>query len=309
MQESFQTNNYLQSVMSEVIECMTKNEEIPDELSSLFINELSVSTLLVPGIIEDDSLTFDAMTTEDEDVEILPLFTDIDEFEEFFGKDFESQPIPNDFEFYIELLRENDFEGIIINPGSDEFMMDRELLLELPIVRADDDDDGEYEIYDKEMLLKAAKDAKNESLVEFIRSDNDEFESLMMNINDSTLLGLVVSPQDLSEHAENGIISHADAGEFILSSIGDDETNFMPLFSDVDKIRNFIEDDEYNYYYQIVLMDDMIEFILKADMDGIVINPNVDDYLISRQYLLEAYGGLTYNDPHYEKASEYVFIL
>lgn len=309
MSENFVSNNYFQGFMDEVIRFMSKDEEVPDELFSMFVKELSVSTLLIPGIMKEDILTFDAISAEEDGLTILPLFTGNMEFNEYFGEDYESLPIANDFSFYMELIEENDFDGIIINPGSSELLMDKELLMELPLINESDEDEKDIEVYDSEMLFETAKNIKNDSLEEFIHEDKDDFEGLMMTIKNSTLLNLIVSSQDLSEYAENGIISQSDAGEFQLSSLGDEETEFIPLFTGVDNIEKFLESDEYNYYYQIALMDDLFEFVLKQDMDGIIINPDVDDYLIPREYLLEAYRVLTYNNPNYEKAPEYAFLL
>ena len=67
--------------------------------------------------------------------------------------------------------------------------------------------------------------------------------------------------------------------------------------------------DGMNHYYQVTLLDDLIEFILLSDMDGIIINPGLDDYLISREYLLQAYLGLTYDNPSFKNAADYAFIL
>ena len=57
------------------------------------------------------------------------------------------------------------------------------------------------------------------------------------------------------------------------------------------------------------MLGEFLEFVLKSDMDGIIINPGSDDYLIGREALLEAYGGLALDNPAFKNAMDYAFML
>lgn len=309
MERTFITNNFLMNKINEIGNYIANDEEAPEELFIGFINELGVSNLLVPGIVDDDSLNFEVLSSDDETVNALPVFSDDEVFIGYYGEDTEFEAMPNDIRFYIDLMGESDIDGLVINPGSMEFYLEKEVLENLPlnpVIEIKDDFEG----YGPDQLQNIAQNATNESLISFMNDDDNHFEALMLELQKATLLDAVVSEEDLSQHAENGIISLDETGTLPLCTTGDDDVQLGVLFTSPDKIRNAIEEDsELNYYYQIALLDDFIEFVLKSDMDGIIINPSEEDYVIGRDELLEAYGGLTYNNPSFKKAIDYAFTL
>lgn len=309
MIETYVTNNYLKTQLNELENILSDDREVPEDVFIDFVNELNVSTLLMPGIVNDDELDFEVLATEDENVQVIALFTDEEEFNKYYAGDREYEPVANDIGFYINIIKENGLDGLLLNPASSEFFLERELLLELPL-NTKTEIDEECQSYPAEELYRISREASNESLLEFIRSDNGSFEELMMELAKSTLLNLVISEDDLSDHAVDNIISVEDAGEFTLCATGSDDLQFGIVFTSVEAIMDSLEDDDNaNYYCQLTLLDDFMEFILLNDMDGIIINPGLDDYLISREYLLEAYHGLTYNPPGFGNAAEYAFII
>lgn len=303
------TNSHLKNIIFDINDYLINGEEVPDILFNGFIKELNMSSLLIPGIIEDESLNFDILISDDENARVLPLFTDSEEFVGYYGEGSESYPVPNHIEFYIELVKENHFDGLIINPGSNEFYLEADLLFEIPLY-SDFGIDEDFEGFPAEELLDISKKVQNDSLLEFIRSEEDYFEGLMLELSKSSLLNLVVSERDLSGYAEDGIISVSDVGEFNLCITGDEHSQFGVLFTGVDVISQTIDKDAgLYYYYQLTLLDDFIKFILQSDMDGIILNPGLDDYMITREELLEAYGGLTFSDPNFKNAVDYAFLF
>ena len=309
MQRSYVTNNHLVSKFNEIGGYFEDGNEVPEYLFIQFVQELGVSNLLIPGIIEDDTLSFDILTSDDESIDVLPLFSDDDAFIECYGEDSEFSPIANDIRLYIDLLNESEIDGILFNPDSLDFLLERDILVNLPLPPVIETDD-EFEGYDGERLLNIAQEAANDSLIEFLKSDDDSFEALMLELQKSTLLNAVVSEEDLSVYAKNGVISSEDAGEFLLCTTGDDETQFGVLFTGTDAIRQGMdEESEMNCYCQVALLGEFLEFVLKSDMDGIIINPGSDDYLIGREALLEAYGGLALDNPAFKNARDYAFML
>ena len=309
MQKSYVTNDYLASRINEIGGYLEDGNDVPEELFIQFIQELGVSNLLIPGIIDEETLSFDILTSDDDSIDVIPLFSDDEEFIGYYGEDSEFSPIANDIRFYIDLINDNELDGILFNPDSEDFLLARDILVNLPFPPSIEVNYG-FEPYDGEKLLNIAQNVTNDSLNEFIRSEDNHFESLMLELQKSVLLNVVVSEDDLSVHARNGIISSEDAGNFVLCTTGDDETQLGVLFTGTDAIMQSLDDEsELNYYYQIALLDEFIEFVLKSDMDGIIINLGSDDYLIGRDALLEAYGGLTCDNPAFKNSMDYAFIL
>ena len=309
MIETYATNNYLKTRLHEIEKHLGDDGEIPGDVIIDFVNELNVSTLMIPGIINGDDLDFEVLASEDDDMNVIALFTDSEEFQAYYPSGTEYGPVANDIGFYIDLVREYDLEGVILNPASSEFFLERDLLLELPLnTKIENMDD--FKGYGGEELYEISKSINNDSLLEFMRSDNDSFEELMLELSKSTLLNLVVSNEDLTGYARGNVISRSDAGDFSICATGDEDNDFGVVFTGTDAIRQSLDDgDGMNHYYQVTLLDDLIEFILLSDMDGIIINPGLDDYLISREYLLQAYHGLTYDNPSFKNAADYAFIL
>ena len=308
MIETNVTNNYLKSQLNELENYLNSDGEVPEEVFIAFLNELNVSTLLIPGIVHDEDLDFEVLSSEDDEVNVIALFSDDEEFYKYYPEDSEYAPVANEIDFYISLIKENDLDGCMFNPGSCEFFLEKDILVELPLTGEKELDD-DVEGYEPDKMYQVSQELSNDSLLEFIRSDKVSFEELMLELSNSTLLNLIASEEDLSSYAKNNVISKDDAQDFSLCATGDDTSQFGILFTSTDAIRQSLDDDDDNYYYQVTLLEDFMEFILLNDMDGIIINPGLDDYMISREYLLEAYGGLTYNNPNFKHAADYAFIL
>ena len=125
MQRSNVTNNHLVSKFNEIGGYLEDGNEVPEYLFIQFVQELGVSNLLIPGIIEDDTLSFDILTSDDESIDVLPLFSDDEAFIECYGEDSEFSPIANDIRFYIDLLNESEIDGVLFNPDSVDFLLEK----------------------------------------------------------------------------------------------------------------------------------------------------------------------------------------
>lgn len=297
------TNGHLKKIIGEVKEFLESNEEMPHDLLTDFIGELKYSNLLLAGKTEGDDLIFENLTSDD-GLSVIALYTDEDEFEKAYS-DSDYQAIPNEIEYYIELVNDHEFVGILINPENEDVFIEREFLNGIPVAEISKSDDGEG--YSSQKLRDIAINASNESLAEFMKSGDDHFEALMLELSKATLLCVVASDDELEEHANDGIIAVEDVSDFELCTTIDGENEYGILFTDVDAINE--TKGEGNFYCQLALLDDFMDFVLRSDMDGIIINPAKDDYLISRQYLIEAYGGISYNNPNFKNALDYLFVL
>lgn len=309
MQEHETTNSYLKNEISKINDFLENSDDnIPHELLANFINELGVSTLIIPGIIEDNEITIEILSEDESLDSVIPVFTDADEFVDYHGKDCEYDMTANEIDFYIDLLNENEFDGLIINPGAEEFFIGRDLIIEIPFTGKSETEDS-TDAYDANQLFDFSKSINNDSLEEFIKNGDHHFEALMLELHESNLLNIIASEDDLSESAEDKIINLEDK-DYSICITNDDNKEFGILFTGKDIIQDLIEKKEdLNYYCQLTQLDDFMEFVLKNDMDGIIINPGTDDYIISREYLIEAYGGLTYNNPVFKESSNYAFPL
>ena len=296
------TNNHFKLTIHEIQAYIINDEEIPQELFIDFVGELKFTNLLLPGVIDGDDLIFEDFTSDESTV--LPLYTDDKEFASNYDGTSEYEPLPNDIEYYVELVNDQEFDGVLINPGSSDFYIGTDILNNIPFgpdISIEDDIEG----YDAEKLHDIAKGAANDSLVEFMKSGNNQFEALMLELEKATLLNVVASDDDLDD--ENGIITISEVSDFELCTTNDGVDEYGILFTSIDAINE--TKGEGNFYCQVALLDDFIDFVLRSDMAGIIINPGLHDYVISREYLIEAFGGLTYSNPKFKNALDYMFVL
>ena len=296
------TNNHFKLVINEVQDYLNKDEDVPQELFIDFVGELKYTNLLLPAVIEGDDLIFENLTSDEDDSTVLPLYTDEVEFDRNYDETSDYEPLANDIEYYVELVCDQEFDGILINQNSQDFFIGRDLLENMPFgpeITIEDDAEG----YDPKELLDVAKNAANDSLEKFIKSGNNQFEALMLELAKATLLNVVASDDDIQ--ADDGIVSIDDVDDFELCTTNDGVDEYGILFTSLDAIND--TKGEGNFYCQVTLLDDFIDFVLRSDMAGIIINPGLDDYLISREYLIEAFGGLTYSNPKFKNAPDYMF--
>ena len=296
------TNNHFKMIINEVQGYMDKDEDVPQELFIDFVGELKYTNLLLPAIMEGDDLIFENLISDDDESAVLGLYSDDAEFESQVDPEYEA--IPNEIEYYVELVNDQDLDGILIDQGSLDFFIGKDLLNNMPFgpdIEIDDDVEG----YTPQELYDIAKSASNDSLVEFIKAGSTKFEALMLELQKSSLLNVVACDDKIE--SESGIIPIDEIEDYELCTTGDDEDEYGILFTSVNAIND--TKGEGNFYCQVTLLDDFIDFVLRSDMAGIIINPGIDDYLISREYLIEAFGGLTYSNPKFKNAPDYMFVI
>ena len=313
MQNCDITNNHLKDVIDNLRTYLEKEEETPADLVLKFVFELKVSNLLIPAIQEDDAFSFECLESDEDDDSYIPLFTDIEEYTSHVTEDLGYEPLTFDFDTYKELVMENDFEGIVINVESSAMPVDRDFLNNM-LFDVDTVEDEDYEAYGPEKLKKIFETASNDSLLEFIRDEenNADIEKLYVELSNSTLLNLTVSDDPLDEFAQDGIIDADDIDGFNLCCFEDDNIRFGAVFTDRQSINKVLEaDTELCYYGQVTVLSALFEYILRNDMDGIIINPATDDYFITRDDILPQASGIEViiDDPSLENAIKYSFEL
>ena len=266
-----------------VIEDIHANDDkLTQDLLLRLINEFKYSNLLIPAKKENNTLNF--IIYEDEDIIITPLFTDMDEFRKFYKNADDIQVLENTFELYRNIIKTTEIEGYILNPASEKYLFTEKFILGITnLPKTNFYSSNPY----SESELKDLKDSiNNKSLEDFIANPQNVgyFEGLFEELSKSTILALMISPNDLSVHEKDGIISMQTTGPLAQMHIDRIGGEYATIFSSEEKIKQ-VNTDNFKYS-QIVNMATLVNFVLSEDMDGIVLNPDSDNVLIPRSELL-----------------------
>ena len=274
------TNNYLKSSISEISNFYKNNTKPPEDMYLNLLMELKVSELLIPVVFDGEKLSFPNIEVDD-GTSLIPLFTSNDELKKY-SDEFES--FPNEIAYYIKMVNDFGFDGILIDAGSDEFCIDNVVLNKIPLTRKVESDNA----FDGIKLRDIALSEKNEKLKRFISKDSNfnKFDKLSKILLDSVLLNVVVSEKDLSEFAHDGVIDRNEADTFTLFTKNSGRDHYGTVYTDTDAIVSFHEDLEFFYYVQVTNKYSVFHFLLSNDLDGIIINPGTDDYYVPRQVML-----------------------
>lgn len=274
------TNKYLKSSISEISNFYKNNTKPPEDMYLNLLMELKVSELLIPVVFDGEKLSFPNIEVDD-GTSLIPLFTSNDELKKY-SDEFES--FPNEIAYYIKMVNDFGFDGILIDAGSDEFCIDNVVLNKIPLTRKVESDNA----FDGIKLRDIALSEKNEKLKRFISKDSNfnKFDKLSKILLDSVLLNVVVSEKDLSEFVHDGVIDRNEADTFTLFTKNSGRDHYGTVYTDTDAIVSFHEDLEFFYYVQVTNKYSVFHFLLSNDLDGIIINPGTDDYYVPRQVIL-----------------------
>lgn len=292
------TNNHFKTLINQIDNFYSNNTNPPEDLFINFILELNVSNLLIPVEYDGGNITFPHIVT-DEGENLLPLFTDDSEMLKY-TSDF--RPLENDISYYIGLVNDLGFNGIIINCESNRFCIDSDLLNHLEVEDEISHDKG----FDELKLKEIAESTSNYPLLNFIRNKNNynNFDELVDIVKRSVLLAVVMVDDDANRQE---IIQRDDAGGFVLLTSRVGSERYALLFTGRDAIKEILDKPD-SCYYQIVNLFEVIRFILMSDMDGIIINKDLEEYYIPRNILLNIFDSDIINDD-FSRASDYAFML
>ena len=266
-----------------VIEDIHANDDkLTEDLLFKLTNEFKYSNLLIPAKKENGTLNF--IIYEDEDAKITPLFTDRDEFRKFYSDD-DIQVLENTFELYQNVIKTTEIEGYILNPASEKYLFSPEFILS--ITNLPKTNFYSSNPYTESEFKDIRNNIDNGNLEDFITSPSNVgyFEGLFEKLSSSTLLALMLSNQDLTPYAEDGIISMQSTGPLARMHVDRIGGEYATLFTSEEKMGH-VRTDLYRYS-QIVNLATLVNFVLSEDMDGIVINPDSDNVLIPRSELLK----------------------
>lgn len=266
-----------------VIEDIHSNGDmLTKDLLLKLINEFKYSNLYIPAKKENGTLNF--IIYEDDDAKITPLFTDMDEFRKFYS-DEDIQVLQNSFELYQNIIKTTDIEGYILNPASEKYLFTDEFIL--GITNLPKTSFFSSNPYTDIELRQMVDEANNSDLEEFISNGKNigDYEGLFEKLSRSTALALMLSPNDLSGYAKNGIISMQETGPLAQLYVDRIGGEYATIFSSKERME--CVSSQYYKYVQVVNVATMVNFVLSEDMDGIIINPESNNVLIPRSELLK----------------------
>lgn len=281
----------------------TNDNNLTEDLTARLIHEFRYSNLYIPARRENGTLNF--IIYEDENYKITPLFTDMDEFHKFYKSDEDIQVLQNSFELYQNILKTTDIEGYILNPASEKYLFKKEFILAISNIPKTNF--FTTNPYTEEELIDLKDSIDNSPLEEFIANPNNigDMPSLFEHMAESRLLALMLS--DINLESENSLISLKRTGpiaQMHMDRIGGAYATLFTSDEKMDAVRT-----SKVKYSQIVNLATLVNFVLSEDLDGIVLNPESDNVLITRANLLRySLGFERYaNDERLSEAMYYMF--
>ena len=296
------TNKYLKSSIEEISNFFKNNTNPPEDMYANLLLELRVSNLLIPIVFDGEHISFPHIEVDD-GTRLLPLFTNKEELKKYSG-DFEF--MANEIAYYIYLVKDFGFDGILIDLGSDEFCIEKPLLEKIETLPPMDAENG----LDAERLKEIALSERNLPLKRFIENESNfnRFDELSRLLIDSVILNVVVSEDDISGFARNGIIDRNEADTFTLYTKKSGRNHYGAIYTDIDAVCKFHDTLDYFYYVQVTNKYNVFNFVLSNDFDGFVINPGTDDYYIPRQVILRLLD-TDLMDSDFAEATRYAFVI
>ena len=279
MRKSTITHEHLKKALKDI---ENVEEDDIDEVFERMMAEIRHSSLIVAGNVEMNKINIPTMVNDMGTYGAL--FTDMNEFEKVFP-DFPVGASENSIDYYLEMLEQSDLSGFIVNAKSDFFVLPREILDFI-------DDIPEYSFpsddsYTSEELKNLKDSIDNSSLESFIMDSSNigRYEELFDEISKSTLLALRLSRENVDGMAEDGIISMKESGPIGFLYMDTLGGKYAVAFTSEEKISSV--NIPLNKYSQIINFSQMTNYMLADDMDGIIINPNSENILLTRDVMLE----------------------
>lgn len=301
MRKHYITHENLRKAMLNI-----QNDNLTDENIERFLNEIKHSCLIIAANINPNGV--DLALVEIENRKYALLFTDMDEFRKLVPPgDVDSYEF--DFEVYKGMVEEELADGFIINPASEGFIFKKELVNIIQTLPEHDyPEDDALSVNE----LKDLKDSINNNDLEYFINDSSNiglYDELFTKLSNSTLLTLMLSRNDLSHYACDGVIELEKTGPLGFLYLDEIGGKYATVYTSEDKISNV--NTTLNKYSQLVNFSMMTNFILNDDLDGIIINPNSENIMLSRDVLLR-YSGFVEkncNDSRLNTAIKHMFII
>ena len=291
-EEEKEDKNMPTTVTNEHLRKEFENFERNEDLEKL-LDELRYSTLIAPMDADRDAFSMITMAGE----LYIPLFTDIHEYRKV---DFKSnfRPAAFEFNFYIEILQRGDIGGFIVNVESERFPITG---IFLDFVDTDYRFDLDYRPFTEREIQEIHDSIDNRELEDFLSDESGrwDYDTLMELLLKSDLLSVTVSKENPKKFTENSAISVLEIENPTYYRTRD---NYTVLFSSTDKINITLEG--CHLYSVLVNLGIFIDFVLKSDLEGIVVD---GDVVVSRDYLIDFMNG--FSTPSLDKYDDWMFLI
>ena len=269
--------------LKELMREINEMEEFSQETFLMFFNELSHSNLILAGMPEGYGRVKGIVFEIPEEGKYAMLFTDMNEFLKVFP-DGNLSLCPNPFSTYLMALEDSDLAGYVINIQGEVFIIDKDItdamnpLPEKPLSTA--------RSYTTAELKRFRNSIDNSRLEEFINdsANMDKYEEMFDEISSSALLLMMMSVDDFTDIAKDGIIS-LESRPLVQPYICTDDGTYGAVFTTEDKFPNV--ESPFRRYSQIINFWEVADILMKVEADGIIINPDSENVLISRDVLLK----------------------
>ena len=231
-----------------------------------------------------------------EDKKYAAVFTDVHEYDKLgFGDSFIL--IPHNFDFYLDLLDE-EIDGIIIDVEGERF----------PLFKGFEDfmkpskmNEASNPLTEDE-IKRIKNSINNDELENFLKDESNHWDNLLLK---SLLFTVILSRDDLSNSAEDGLICLNNMGNLPLALTNTFTENYALLYTSESEVVPKIN--PMHPYLQLVNLSEFIENVLLYDLDGIVLNENSQNIHIPTQFLFEFIKNLEDQCPN--KYDDYAFLL
>lgn len=231
---------------------------------------------------------------------IIPVFTNYSEYVE--GRELlekggieVSQIQIMDISNFIELTDNLFFKGILIDISSENYYVSTDLL---NLIRRENQSCS----YTSQQLKQIMQITDNYDLVRHLKSERNTpdyvSDELITALSKSLLFSLVTSRTAIDDHLEDGVVDithypeHIDDISLIITKT--DIGECFVLLTDREEIRNSKNDiisqnPNTHIYSKIANLSHICDFILNANLDGLIINPSSDFYFLSSEALKKSY--------------------
>ena len=256
----------------------------PDFDDLCYMMELYYSSLIVPTFEAEGRTAFYLFSQE-----LVPVFTDLEEYNRTYGGDRKLTPKVCDFDY---ILSAN--VDLIVNPDSDSHIIETDLLQykrETPYYEYD----SVYVGYSCRELELVARKTKNRNLKEFIRNPRAvyDYEAFFTKLRRSTLLIGSFLPD-----ATGDVVDLTDS----IAAIEIGRDGFLEFYTSMDEAKS-------QSYVQVANIAEFMEYIIRNDLEGFVINPESDSVRVTREMILLNFEEFrdNYNHDRYVRSHNYAF--
>ncbi len=244
---------------------------------------------------------------------VIPLFTDYNEIPKNDNNKYGYEIVSIDY--FIEIAQlDVFFNGILINPYTQKYHISNELLKIL--------NENQFS-YSLEQLKQISQNTDNLELIEVIKKqENKQQKEIPLDIvnalSNSILFSLVTSEITLDDHLENGatdITYHPEhQKDLSLLITNTDIGDCLILLTDKNQIHTLktelnSSDPQKYIYSKIANISQLCIEILNNNLDGIIINPHTNSYILSKEAVNNSYNSIKQlsQDPTLIKSNSCIF--